>query len=445
MTDATTPQSSPSPPSPPSGAASLEQPPTEADASALQRRTLRVLMASVALGGAGTAAGFGSISILVEEISGSDSLGEYVASGFAVGTAGAAIPLAKLMERKGRRIGLRSGYLAASAGGLLAVLGSVFNLWGLAAAGIIGVGVGNASGFAARFAAVDLVRPERHARNIGMLIWSTTLGAVAGPAIALGPAADLAVRLGLRDMVGTYLFIALAFIGAALICGRLKPDPLLTARRIVGFGAPKQKRPTLRYSLRQIRQTPGAITAVSAMSAGHFVMIAVMVTAPLHMLEGDQGLRLIGFVESVHVLGMFAFSPLVGMACERFGVRPTIVAGSLISFAGAEIAAYTPSASSLGMFIGLGLVGLGWSFCLISGSSLLTSVISANDKVGVQGAADLLMNGAGVLSGFAAGAIVGWQGFGFMSRYIGIATVAVGVIVLGGILLKKFGGATPTA
>ncbi len=413
--------------------------PDQAQSKALQRRTLFTLMAAVVFGGAGTAGGFSAIAVLVEEISGSESLGGYVASGFAVGSASAAVPLAKLMERKGRRVGLRYGYLLAMTGALAILLSSVVNLWGLAAAGIVALGVGSASGLAARFAAIDLVRPERHARNIGMLIWATTLGAVAGPAIALGPVADLASLIGMESLTGTYLFIAVAFLGAALICERLRPDPLLTARRIAGLSQHQRKRPTLRQSLRRIVRVPEALMAVSAMSAGHFVMVAVMVMAPLHMREGQHELRIIGLAVSVHVIGMYAFSPLVGVISERFGSMGAIAAGGFISFIGAETTAYTPPENSLGMFVGLGLVGLGWSFCLIAGSSLLTSTVSVSDRIGVQGAADLLMNGSGALAGFAAGAIVGWQDFQFMSHYSGIITVVVGAIVTGNILLRRFG------
>lgn len=418
--------------------ASVEQPPTEVDAKALQRRTLLLLMAAVAFGGAGTAGGFSAIAVLVEEISNNESLGGYVASGFAVGSAAAAVPLAKLMDSKGRRIGLRSGYLLAMLGALFVLLSNVSGVWGLAAAGVVGIGVGSACGLAARFAAVDLVSPSRRARNIGMLIWATTFGAVAGPALALGPVADLASLLGIDGLSGTYLFVALAFCVAALVCERLRPDPLLVARRIDGI-TQESKRPTLRRSLRLIVRTPDALLAASALAAAHVVMIAVMVMAPLHMREGQHGLRIIGLAVSVHVIGMYAFSPLVGVISERFGSKPAIAAGAFISFIGAETAARSPSASTLGIFVGLGLVGLGWSFCLIAGSSMLTSVVPAADRVAVQGAADLLMNGSGVLAGFTAGAIVGWQDFQFMSRCVGLVTATAGVVVTGDILLKRFG------
>jgi len=123
------------------------------------------------------------------------------------------------------------------------------------------------------------------------------------------------------------------------------------------------------------------------MAIGHAVMVGVMTMTPLHMENGEHELRIIGFVISLHVLGMYFFSPLVGWFVDRLGPRILIGVGGLISFSGTEFAARTESHDSAGVFVGLFLIGLGWSFGLISGSALLTSAFPPAERVGIQGAA----------------------------------------------------------
>ena len=108
------------------------------------------------------------------------------------------------------------------------------------------------------------------------------------------------------------------------------------------------------------------------MLVGQAVMVGVMTMTPLHMTNGDHELRVIGLVISLHIVGMYAFSPVVGWFVDRVGPYVMVGSGGVVLFVGAEMASHTSPEDSLGVFVGLLLVGLGWSFGLISGSSLLT-------------------------------------------------------------------------
>ena len=388
---------------------------------AVQRRTLWVLMATVALGGAGSSGAFSAVAVLADEITGSETLSGLAAAGLATGSALTAVPLAKLMARRGRRVGLRSGYLLALVGALVTLVATLNDVYPLVVIGVAAIGTGNACGLAARFAVVDLVAPHGRARIIGLLVGATTLGAVVGPTIALGPAAALAGRLGLDDLAGPYLFSVVASGAAALVVERgLRPDPLLVARRLGGGSEVPAGHGTLGQSLGLILRLPGARLAAAAMMVGQAVMVSVMVMAPLHMTDGGQELRLIGLVISVHVLGMYALAPLVGWLTGIIGATAMIVGGGVISFLGAEISAHTPPDVAWGMFVGMFGVGLGWNCCLVAGTSLFTAVVPAKDRVPVQGAADLLMNASGAVAGVAGGAVVAWQDFQFLSHYSGL-------------------------
>jgi MFS family permease len=132
-----------------------------------------------------------------------------------------------------------------------------------------------------------------------------------------------------------------------------------------------------------------AAIAVFAMAVGQGVMVAVMTVTPLHMDEGAHETRVIGLVISLHIVGMYFFSPLVGWLVDRLPVVLMVGAAGVILFLGAEMASHTDPEDSLGVFVGLLLVGIGWSFAMISGSALLTSAFSASERASVQGAGRL--------------------------------------------------------
>ena len=424
---------------------SEREPLTDRQIRDVRRRTLVVLMVAVALGGAGTGGAISTVVVLAEEITGSELLSGTAAAGLAAGGALSAVPLAKLMARRGRQVGLRSGYLLALAGSLGTLLGAVLGSYPLVFAGVTGVGVGSACGLASRFAVADLAAPDERPRMISFLLAANIGGGIAGPTLALGPAVSVSTALGLGELAGPFLFAAVAFGLAILVVGRgLRPDPLLLARRLGGTAEVVASPRTLRHSLATIVRVPGAGLATAAMMVGESVMVSLMVMMPLHMTEGEQELRVVGFVVSAHVLGMFALSPLVGWATAQIGPifveaayasrndrligwvvghmgpMAMVAVGGLVCFAGAEIAAHTPADVAWGMFVGMFVVGLGWNCCLVAGSALRTAVVPESDRVPVQGAADLLITASGTLAGVAAGAVMAWQDFRFLSHYSGV-------------------------
>ncbi len=395
-------------------------------------------MATVAVGGAGAGGAFSLVAVLAEEITGSETLSGIAAAGMTTGAALVAVPLAKLMAHSGRRVGLATGYLAALSGSLLALVGGLTDVFALVVIGMLGVGAGTACGLAARFAVVDLAEPANRARTIGLLVWATTAGAIAGPTLATGAATAVATAVGLDELAGPFLFAAVAFALASLILDRgLRPDPLLVARRL-GGGETQPRRGNLARSLALIARLPPARLATAAMMVGQGVMVSTMVMTPLHMTDGDQGLRIIGLVISTHIVGMYALAPLVGWATGKIGATPMIVLGGLISFLGAEVAAHTPADVAWGMFAGMFAVGLGWNCCLVAGTALFTAAVPTGDRVPVQGAADLLMSATGGIGGIAGGAVVAWQDFQFLSHYSGLFGAA-----LAGVATLAYFGTTP--
>ena len=143
--------------------------------------------------------------------------------------------------------------------------------------------------------------------------------------------------------------------------------------------------------LRVAAANPAALLGLVTVALGHAVMVSVMVMTPLHMHHGGANLRVIGLVISIHVLGMFAFSPLVGFAVDRFGGAPLALVGSAVLVTSALLAAQAPTGWSAGLAVALFLLGLGWSFTLVSGSTLIAGAVPVAERAGVQGASDLAM------------------------------------------------------
>ena len=165
-------------------------PPTVA---AVQRRTVRVLVGSQALGGLGTTIGIAVASVLAERITGNASLAGLVQTVQVLGSAGAAYLLARVMGRRGRRPGLALGYLLGAVGAGLCVVGGAVGSFALLLTGALLLGSNTAASLASRYAAADLAPPQHKGRALSLVLWATTVGAVAGPNL-VGPAGDLAGR-----------------------------------------------------------------------------------------------------------------------------------------------------------------------------------------------------------------------------------------------------------
>lgn len=399
------------------------------DRSRLQRRTLITLIGSVGPAGMGMAGGFAATTLASREIVDSESLATLAATMISIGGALIAVPLARFMARRGRRPGLRVGWTIAGTGALLAVIAVETNIYPLLVLGTLGIGAGNGTNLSARYAAADLADEHRRARSIGVLVWAASIGSVLGPTVALGATEPVAEALGLEPLAGPYLMGVVVFALAALVVEVfLRPDPLLTATGGDGVSAPE--RPTLRESFTHIAGNRMAVIAVGAMAIGQAVMVAVMTVTPLHMEDGAHEKKIIGLVISFHILGMYFFAPIVGWLVDRLPSSLVVATAGVTLFVGGETAAHTDPEDRLGVFVGLFLIGLGWSFAMISGSSLLTGAFGVEERAAVQGAADFTMTSSGALAGLASGVIVQASSYHSLSHWAGITALCLVAMAL---------------
>jgi len=392
----------------------------------VQRRTILTLVVSQALGGLGMSIGIAVAALLAEDISGSEKLAGLAQTMQVLGSALAAFLLARLMSRRGRRVGLSLGYVLGASGAALCVVAGVVRSFPLMLIGATLLGSTTAANNQARYAATDLAPPDKRARSLSFVVWATTIGAVAGPNLT-GFAGRGGHLLGLPTLTGPFLFGMLGMLAAAaFLTLMMRPDPLLVAREAARSTRGGKPATTSWSRVRTVLVSrPGVAAGVAALSLAHAVMISVMVMTPLHMHHGGATLEIIGVVISVHVLGMFAFAPLVGWGADRFGRPMVLSAGALVLFVSLYLAGTAPAGASYQIGVALFLLGLGWSFCTVSASTLLSESAPMDARTDVQGAADLVMGLTAAAAGALAGIIVGSAGYGWLNVFAAVLVAGV--------------------
>ena len=388
--------------------------------SQLQQRVVRTLASAQVLSGVGVAGTVAAGSLLVSSITDSETLAGLAQTSAVLGAAALALPLARLTARGGRRLALSVGYASGVIGSIFAILGGAQRNLSFMLLGTFLVGAASAAGYQARFAAIDLATNETRAKQLSFVVWGSTIGAVAGPNL-MDPAGNIAELFNLPPLVGPYLVSALTlFLAALVIFIFLRPDPYLTAEKQANV---VQHKGSTKAALSHIRSNPKALFAISAIAIGHVAMVSVMVMTPIHMKHVDVSLRIIGFVISVHVLGMYAFSPIIGSLSDRLGRVRVIQIGFVILLASTIVAGSAAADNAIQLGVGLFLLGLGWSCTLIAGSAFLSESVEQEFRASSQGASDLVMNLAGAGGGAVAGLIIGTLSYGWLCLFAAIPVV----------------------
>lgn len=397
------------------------------EAHALVRtKTLRTLSIAQIVSGLGTAGAVPAGALLVLDTSGSEALAGLAQTFSVLGSALMAIPLANITQLGGRRAALATGYAIGALGAFITVVGGTTRIFPLIFLGILLVGAASASGYQARFAATDLAEDRHRGRDLSYVVWAGTVGSVLGPNL-VGTTSSMAHSIGMPRLTGPYLVAgAMLLVGALVIFIFLRPDPYLFLRTEAHI-ARAHRRGTTRLALKTIRESKTASLALFAIVVGHIVMVSIMVMTPVHMHHYEASLTIIGLVISVHIAGMYAFSPVMGWLSDKLGPPKVILLGAMILIAAAVIAGTAPMHGSGILGIGLFLLGLGWSATLVAGSSLLAKSVPIDLRPAVQGASDLMMNGAGAVGGALAGLIIALASYGALCALALIPVVALGL------------------
>jgi MFS family permease len=389
---------------------------TDNDLAIVQRRTLGVLVGGQVLGGLGFGATLSMGSLLFAELSGTSALSGMAATMSTLGAAIAAIPLARIAQARGRRPALMTGATLAGIGAIITVLAPMLSVLPLLFIGIALIGMGNAANLQARFAATDLATPNRRGRDLSLVVWSTTIGAVLGPNL-LAPGEALGATLGLPHLTGPFLLtVSSQLLAVVLYFVALRPDPLVLAREKVA------QSPVVAALVQTLASRSRYRFAVLAVALSHATMVGIMAMTPVHLADGGATLQIVGLTISLHVAGMYALSPVFGILSDRLGKVPTVLIGQGLLAAGLIVNVFAAD-STVAVAVALTLIGLGWSSAIIAGSALITESTPVELRTRNQGRNDVIMSLAGATGGALAGpglALLGYSGL----------ALAVGTLVL---------------
>jgi len=409
---------------------------TERDLEVLQQRVRRILITGQVMAGLGMGATLSMGAILASRLSGSEAWSGMAATMSTLGAALAAVPLARLAGRSGRRISLFTGALLAASGAIVTIVSTMVAFFPLLLVGLALIGVGTAVNLQSRFAATDIANDRTRSRDLSLVVWATTVGAVSGPNL-ITPGEALGSFLGLPELAGPFVFtLAAQTLAAVVYFVGLRPDPLLLARELArdpnGAGA-KSLGPS-------VDNVVVARTAIISIALSHATMVAVMAMTPVHLVHHGASLAIVGFTISLHIAGMYALAPVFGILSDRIGRIPTILVGQVILLASLLFTGFG-SENELAVVIGLVLLGLGWSAATVAGTTLLSESTIIEKRAARQGVSDLVMSGSGAAGGALAGVVLAFLGYSGLS-FVALALVAS---VVARITLTRAKASTPAS
>ena len=243
--------------------------------------------------------------------------------------------------------------------------------------GLVLVGMARSAVDLGRFVAAEVHLPAMRGRAISNVVLGSTVGAIFGP-LLVGPMGRLATWAGYPEFAGAYILgAAVLVVAAMLIFGGLRPDPRDVGRELARIHPALIPQQATR-SLAEIVRQPGVIVAMVTMAFAQMVMVVPMSITSVHMKAHQHPLTAVSLVISAHTFGMFAFSLISGRMADRLGRGPVIILGSTVMILSCLMAA--PSINLLPLAVALFLLGLGWNFAYVAGSTLLADQLSARGK-----------------------------------------------------------------
>jgi MFS family permease len=396
-----------------------------AELSRTARKITLVLFIAQSLASAGFIASATVNSILGAKLGGNPWAGVPSAV-FLVGGALAASAWGVLMDLIGRRNGIALGLLLGVTGAGMVVVAANQSLLWLMFPGMAFMGFGNAAVLLGRFSAAEVNPPEKRGAAISNVVLGGTVGAIFGP-LLVGPMGELSLRLGMDELAGAYMASFVLFgIASVVIFLGLRPDPRDVGKQVAAMypdSAPEGAARPISVILRE----PAALTAVTAMVLGQVVMVAIMVITSLHMKGHNHQLGEISTVISAHTLGMYAFSVISGRLADKWGRGRVILTGAATLLLACLAAPLSPDV--LPLAVSLFLLGLGWNFCFVGGSTLLADQLSPAERARTQGVNDLLVGLASATGSLGSGLVFAVTSYTVITFLAGILSLIPLVMV----------------
>lgn len=304
------------------------------------------------------------------------------------------IPASMLMRRFGRRAGFLTASAIGFTGGSFCLAGLYLNSFLLFCIGTLGTGVYTAFGHYFRFAATEVAEAGRKNTAISYVLAGGVLAALIGPNLANYSRDLLSI-----SFTGTMIAVLCLYtLNAINIAFMQLPRPVSAASFARARG------------MLEIARQPVYITAVASAAIGYAVMVLLMTATPLAMTHQDHAFGEVAFVIQWHVLGMFVPSFFTGHLINRFGVQRIILTGAGLMIGCLALNLHGSSVTHF--WIALTLLGVGWNFMFIGGTSLLTEAYRPEESSRAQGFNDFTVFTCASLASLGAGALLhflSWQ------------------------------------
>ena len=340
-------------------------------------------------------------------------------TGWVIGAALTTFLASMLMRRIGRRAGFTVGTLIGMLGAALACVAIYFGNFWLFCLGTTVFGVYNAFGQYYRFAAADVAPADFKSRAISLVLAGGLVGGIVGPATSQWTKDLLPVTY-----LGAYLAL-LTLLVAVLIVLRFLDIPTPAQAQQYEPGRP----------LAQIMAQPAFIVAVVAAAFGYGVMNLLMTATPLAMDICGHPYGAAANVISWHVIGMFAPSFYTGSLIKRFGVLNILLVGVAIMLSCIAIALAGIAVTNF--WLALLLLGVGWNFLYIGGTTLLTETYKPAEQAKAQGVNDMLIFITMAISSFASGMLLEVNGWQTLNHLAIPFVIAVGIAVLWLMVMRR--------
>ena len=319
-------------------------------------------------------------------------------TGYVVGAALSAMPVSRLQARLGRKRAFQIGLVvAALSAALCGYAVHIHSFWLLVAATVV-AGFYSANAALYRFAGPELVAPAYKDQAISLVLAGGIIGAFAGPNLA-----SATRDLFIAPFAGAYL----ALVGVALLS--------LLALSFIRFPprvAPVAGAPSGRPAAELLRQ-PVFFIAVAACSLSYGVMNLLMAATPIAMQQCQHPFDRAALVLEWHVLGMFVPSFFTGHLIKRFGALPVMGVGAALNFACVAVA--LSGVEVMQFLVALFVLGVGWNFLFVGGTTLFTQTYRPEEKNRAQGMMDTCVFATMALSSFSSGALIITQGWTWLN------------------------------
>lgn len=399
------------------------------DFKRIAKKITLILFITQSLASAGFIAAAAINPILGEKLAPARALATVPTAAYLLSGALSASAWGYMMDRIGRRNGIFSGLIIGVLGNLLVIAAVQSSSFLLAMLGLMLMGITNSAVLLGRFAAAEVNPPDQRGRAISAVVLGGVVGTILARASAV-PMSAFAVSIGMDELAGAYLTTLTLFaLASVFVFFGLRPDPREIGKEVAKLFPEEIPHGEARPIFQILRQ-PAAVTAVTAMMLGQVVMVALMVITSLHMEDHQHARSNIYSVISAHTFGMFAPSIISGWLLDKWGRGRMILFGALTLLLACVTAPLSPEVLPLG--ISLFLLGVGWNFCFVGGSTLLSDQLSPVERSRTQGTNDLLVGLASAFISLSSGFIFD------ATNYTVIAIIAGGLSLIPLLMSLRF-------